>query len=1034
MVRTVALLAACLLTLAALPARALTIVPGGNLGTQSWTLAGSPYIVQGDVTIAAGATLTIQSGVAVRMASGDSQAGGQDATRAEIRVSGSLVVGNDVQFVADGAPLRGAWYGIHVLPAAENVALGANVQIRHAVHALRVQSTTAAQVLDGIVISDTSACALRYESGSPVLRNANLASVQSGLCVVGSPGGATVENFELDRADQDGIYGVTGIDYQFRNLRIRRAAIAVTMVAPNSQVLIEGALLFNNQQGIVLQNAGMSSIVRNVTVTNNPVSFYIAGANNHAQVFNSNVTFNQFGPFTNFGGTAEFIHSNIFGNVQEVIGNGFVSGPGMISEDPLYVQAFSNFDYTSGGDFHLTPQSPSANHGLNAASSAVTDVEGNPRRFQNGTVDMGALELQQPAFQTISFQPFGDRQATDPPFQLQAAASSGLPVTFTSQTPMVCTVVGDIVTLVGRNGVCVIEATQPGNLEYIPVFLPVTQSGFILGAVPNIQGPTEITFGSQVAGTPFTPVQATVTNAGYAPLSYSVNITGAHPADFGVNVPCALLQELASCQIQFTFTPSATGNRLATALIASNDPDTPLLIVPLSGTSIAADTTPNAFTFTDQASVARSVARTSNAITVAGINTPAPISVTGGTYSIGCTAMFTGAAGTIANGQTVCVRHTSSASFSTATNTVLTIGGVSDTFTSTTLASDTTPNAFSFADVLGVTPGAVLTSNAITVGGINTSASIAVTGGSYSIGCGATFTSAAGTIASGQTVCVRHTAPLGLSATTNTVLTIGGVSDTFSSTTITSLPGAGDFDGDGIPNGIEAAETRNPFVKDNDVFGNARLFAMQQYRDFLGREGEPSGIAFYDNLITSGTTRVPVIESFLASPEFLNGLPQCTRLYFSFFGRIPDYGGLLFQVNAFRQGVALDVIAQNFSNSPEFTSRYGALTDDQYINLVYQNVLGRAPDPAGYSFYFTHLQNGTLTRGAMMIGFSESPEFQQLVADEVFVVSVYLGMLRRTPEPAGLDFYIDLLEGGTPRSAIINGFFLSPEYHNRFLP
>ena len=83
-------------------------------------------------------------------------------------------------------------------------------------------------------------------------------------------------------------------------------------------------------------------------------------------------------------------------------------------------------------------------------------------------------------------------------------------------------------------------------------------------------------------------------------------------------------------------------------------------------------------------------------------------------------------------------------------------------------------------------------------------------------------------------------------------------------------------------------------------------------------------------------------------------------------------------------GSPLDVIAQNFSNSPEFTTRYGSLTNDQYINLVYQNVLGRAPDPDGYNFYFTRLQNGTMTRGQMMIGFSESPEFQQLTSDEVF--------------------------------------------------
>ncbi|MDP1609947.1 MAG: DUF1566 domain-containing protein [Sulfuritalea sp.] len=103
----------------------------------------------------------------------------------------------------------------------------------------------------------------------------------------------------------------------------------------------------------------------------------------------------------------------------------------------------------------------------------------------------------------------------------------------------------------------------------------------------------------------------------------------------------------------------------------------------------ATDTTPDAFTFVDQTNIARSTLTESAAITVAGINAAAAISVAGGEYQINGGA-WTGAAGTITNGQTVKVRHTTSASTSTATNTVLTIGGVSDTFTTTTVAGGIT--------------------------------------------------------------------------------------------------------------------------------------------------------------------------------------------------------------------------------------------------------------------------------------------------------------------------------------------------------
>ncbi len=194
------------------------------------------------------------------------------------------------------------------------------------------------------------------------------------------------------------------------------------------------------------------------------------------------------------------------------------------------------------------------------------------------------------------------------------------------------------------------------------------------------------------------------------------------------------------------------------------------------------DTTPDAFSFTDQTDVERSTPITSNAITVSGINSTAAISVNNGEYRIN-NGSFTNTTGTVANGDTVQVRHTSSGSFSTTTDTMLTIGGVSDTFTSTTLAIDTTPDAFSFTDQTGVGQSTPTTSNAITVSGINSATAISVNNGEYRINNGG-FTSTTGTVANGDTVQVRHTSSGSFSTTTDTVLTIGGVSDTFTSTTL----------------------------------------------------------------------------------------------------------------------------------------------------------------------------------------------------------------------------------------------------------
>ena len=157
---------------------------------------------------------------------------------------------------------------------------------------------------------------------------------------------------------------------------------------------------------------------------------------------------------------------------------------------------------------------------------------------------------------------------------------------------------------------------------------------------------------------------------------------------------------------------------------------------------------------------------TSSPLTISGLDAAAAISITGGTYSIGCGATFTSAAGTISNNQTVCVRHTTAATSGAAISTVLTIGGVADSFTSTT-ADDTTPNNFTFVDQNNVSVSAVITSSPVTISGISTAA-ITITGGTYSIGCGATFTSAPGTISNNQTVCVRHTSAAAAGTTTDT--------------------------------------------------------------------------------------------------------------------------------------------------------------------------------------------------------------------------------------------------------------------------
>lgn len=133
--------------------------------------------------------------------------------------------------------------------------------------------------------------------------------------------------------------------------------------------------------------------------------------------------------------------------------------------------------------------------------------------------------------------------------------------------------------------------------------------------------------------------------------------------------------------INSSFTPAGTSIRLSFGVWDFGDVSFDDIVI---GTASAGpDTTPDAFTFTDVTGATRSTLYTSNTITVAGINAAAPISVTGGEYRVNGGA-WVSSSGTVVNGDTVQVRGTSSGAYSTAVSVVLTIGGVSDSYTVTT--------------------------------------------------------------------------------------------------------------------------------------------------------------------------------------------------------------------------------------------------------------------------------------------------------------------------------------------------------------
>ena len=213
-------------------------------------------------------------------------------------------------------------------------------------------------------------------------------------------------------------------------------------------------------------------------------------------------------------------------------------------------------------------------------------------------------------------------------------------------------------------------------------------------------------------------------------------------------------------------------------------------------------------------------------------------------------------------------------------------------------------------------------------------------------------------------------------------------------------------------------------------FPNPEEFVTQQYQDFLARDPDPAGLAFWANRLRSGVSPGSLVEFMVAQPEFGESVAPIVRLYRAHFQRSPDFGGLQFWAQQYRNGMSLERISSEFARSPEFAQTYGSLDDGAFVDLAYRNVLGRLPDAGGRAFWLDRLGAG-MSRGRVMTEFSESPEYVSNTIGTVRATMLYLGMLRRAPEQAGLAFWADFIENGPGYAPAIANFLNAPEYGQR---
>ena len=268
----------------------------------------------------------------------------------------------------------------------------------------------------------------------------------------------------------------------------------------------------------------------------------------------------------------------------------------------------------------------------------------------------------------------------------------------------------------------------------------------------------------------------------------------------------------------------------------------------------------------------------------------------------------------------------------------------------------------------------------------------------------------------------------------------------------------------GPPGSVIITINDNETVNGPNPIDQAGFFVRQHYLDFLNREPDAAGFAFWTNQITSCGSdaacveirRINVSAAFFLSIEFQESSNFIYRLYKSSLGHRPSFT----EFSADRiliptvDGVPPSKfpLVLNFISRPEFTNKYPTnLAGLSFIDPLLQTV----KDHSGVDL--SSIRIDLLMEWDNCVGFgppefcrarivervADQAAFRQAVFSESFVLMEYFGYLRRNPNDppdtdfSGYNFWLNKLNqfnGNFVNAEMVKAFITSGEYRQRFGP
>ncbi len=224
--------------------------------------------------------------------------------------------------------------------------------------------------------------------------------------------------------------------------------------------------------------------------------------------------------------------------------------------------------------------------------------------------------------------------------------------------------------------------------------------------------------------------------------------------------------------------------------------------------------------------------------------------------------------------------------------------------------------------------------------------------------------------------------------------------------------------------------------------GNDMVQAGLGNDDVQGQTGNDTLLGGGGHDTLSGNEGNDILKAEAQDTTFDAGSASILRLYQATLNRLPDQTGHLGWTGQLTGGAALNQIAAGFVNSAEFQASYSNTSNTEFVDLLYQNVLNRAADAAGSAAWTRQLDSGIRTREEVVVGFSESPEFQNNTATQSLefsraayqaawgddVYRVYQATLGRQPDVPGFEAWTSQLANGQSLNTVVQGFVASSEF------